>query len=59
MLTVFGSPRPPRREAALASEHSAVGAHCTERPEVIQDKPDPKPRLRKTPETLHIDRLRS
>ena len=49
MLTVFGSPRPPRREAALASEHSAVGAHCTERPEVNQDKPDSEISLARAP----------
>ena len=48
--------------AARRERHRAgklrLGAHCTERPEVNQDKPDPREtRLREIFEILHIDRL--
>ena len=42
MLTVFDPLSAARRERHWAGKHSAVGAHCTERPEVNQDKPDSK-----------------
>ena len=45
MLTVFDPLRAARRERHWAGKHSAVGAHCTERPEVNQDKPDSKSSL--------------
>lgn len=44
-------------ETQLLAVTIRLGAHCTERPEVIQDKPDPIPRLRDEPEILHIDRI--
>ena len=46
-------------ETQLLAVTIRLGAHCTERPEVIQDIPDPIPRLREKPEILHIDRLRN
>ena len=45
MLTVFDPLSAARRERHWAGKHSAVGAHCTERPEVNQDKPDSKSSL--------------
>ena len=58
MLTVFDPLSAARRERHWAGKHSAVGAHCTERPEVNQDKPDFKEaRLRDIFEVLHFDRL--
>ena len=59
MLTVFDPALPPLGENGMGPANIRLGAHCTERPEVIQDKPDPIPRLREKPEILHIDRLRN
>ena len=59
MLTVL-HPEACRSERSTSKRvNIRLGAHCTERPEVNQDKPNSKPWLAPRPEALHTDRLRS